>query len=357
MISIAKTIKTLRARKGITQEELASHLGVTYQAISKWERGEGYPDITILPALANFFEVSTDKLLGVDVTKKQEMIDDIVAEAHALYHRGELDNTRSVLESGLAKYPNAHRLLLELIQLKYEYPYASRTEKEPVLLSSIVTLERIMDESVDGDIRRFATSLLIRHYICIGEKQKAFDIAKTQADINHSSTILLCDLTQGEERLKYIRHAIRFTLEELNGLFSRLGDYDDDNGYTLDEKLEIRELSLHINEEILGDEAYVGFGHNYWKRCEAIATGYAIKGETEKALCWLEKAAAIARQHDALPEQYTYSVLPFKGYVFDYFKTTKNYPTTEFEQFQRRLQNKAYDILRSDQRFNYLCKF
>lgn len=356
MISIAKTIKALRARKGITQEELASHLGVTYQAISKWERGEGYPDITILPALANFFEVSTDKLLGVDVTKKQEMIDDIVAEAHTFYHRGELDNARSVLECGLVKYPNAHRLLLELIQLKYEYPYGSRTEKEPILLSSIVTLERIMDESVDADIRRFATSLLVRHYICIGENQKAIDIAKTQADINHSSTILLCDLTQGEDRLRHIRHAIRFTLEELNGLFSRLGDYNEDNGYTLDEKLAIRELSLHINEEILGDEAYVGFGWNYWKRCEAIATGYAIKEDMEKALCWLKRAAAIARQHDALPEQYAYSVLPLKGYKFEHCKTTKNYTTTELEQFQRLLQNKVYDNLRSDQRFNYLCE-
>lgn len=350
-ISIAKAIKSLRVRKGFTQEELASHLGVTYQAVSKWERSEGYPDITLLPLIANFFEVSTDELLGVDITKKQEAIEAIVTNANSFYQHGKLDNARRVLENGLAEYPNAHRLLLELIQLKYESPYASRTEKKAVVTASIVTLERILEESTDGIIRSFATILLIRHYRYRGDHQKALALAKGQADMNASSTILLCDLTEGEERLRHIQHAIRFTLEELNGLLSRLGDYADDNGYTLDEKIAIRELGIRVNEAVLGDEAHIGFGWNHWKRCEAIARGYAMKGDIDSATLWLEKAAAIASTHDALPEQTTYTVLPLKGCVFDQTKTTKNYQNGEREQFAKRLQNDVYDTLRNDPRF------
>lgn len=354
-LSIAKTIKTLRARKGITQEQFASVLGVTYQAVSKWEREEGYPDITMLPAIASFFEISTDELLGVDVTKKQEAIEAILTEANAFYRHGDLDKARCVLENGLLEHPNAHRLLLELVQLKYESPYASRIEKEAVIVASIVTLERILDESTDNTIRNFATKLLIRHYLYRNDRQKARNLATAQADMNSSSTILLCDLSEGEERLRHIQHAIRFTLEELNGLFSRLGNYMDNNGYTLDEKIALRELGIRVNEAVLGDEAHIGFGWNCWKRCEAIAQGYAMKGDTDRALCWLEKAATIARAHDGLSERSAYTVLPLKGCVYDQSKTTKNYPDSEQEQFAKRLQNKVYAPLQNDPRFGKLA--
>ena len=63
---IGKKLKNLRRSKDLTQEEVASHLGISFQAISKWERGEGYPDITMLPILANYFHVTVDELIGMD---------------------------------------------------------------------------------------------------------------------------------------------------------------------------------------------------------------------------------------------------------------------------------------------------
>ena len=65
-INIASNLKRLRKQKGITQEALAEFIGVSFQAVSKWERNEGYPDITILPVIANYFNVTLDELVGMN---------------------------------------------------------------------------------------------------------------------------------------------------------------------------------------------------------------------------------------------------------------------------------------------------
>lgn len=56
------TIADLRKQKGVSQEEMSQHLGVTAQAISKWERGKSLPDIALLPTIADFFAISIDRL-------------------------------------------------------------------------------------------------------------------------------------------------------------------------------------------------------------------------------------------------------------------------------------------------------
>lgn len=70
-LKIGAAIKDLRTRRGVTQEQLSVFLGVTPQAVSRWEAGNGYPDIELLPAIAGFFSVSTDALLGLDVNERE----------------------------------------------------------------------------------------------------------------------------------------------------------------------------------------------------------------------------------------------------------------------------------------------
>ena len=55
-ICLKHTLRSLRQQKNVTQEALAQHLGITPQSVGKWERGEGYPDITLLPAIAAYFD-------------------------------------------------------------------------------------------------------------------------------------------------------------------------------------------------------------------------------------------------------------------------------------------------------------
>ena len=73
-MNFGKTILELRKQKNITQEELAAQLGVTAAAVSKWENNYSLPDILMLCALADYFDVTTDELLGRQKQKKYAMI-------------------------------------------------------------------------------------------------------------------------------------------------------------------------------------------------------------------------------------------------------------------------------------------
>ena len=77
MKSIGDKIKLLRKLKGITQEELSEVLHISFQAISKWENGFAQPDISMIPAIANYFGVTIDELFGFklnSLTNKERFI-------------------------------------------------------------------------------------------------------------------------------------------------------------------------------------------------------------------------------------------------------------------------------------------
>lgn len=68
--TLGNRISTLRKKMKLTQDQLAEQLGVTPQAISKWENDQSCPDITMLPRLAEIFGCSTDELLGIEPAQK-----------------------------------------------------------------------------------------------------------------------------------------------------------------------------------------------------------------------------------------------------------------------------------------------
>ncbi|MCL2517071.1 MAG: helix-turn-helix domain-containing protein [Oscillospiraceae bacterium] len=79
-ISIGKTIKRLRAEKGVTQEELAKYLNITFQSVSKWETDAATPDTMLLPKIAIFFGVAIDDLFAVGDVNHFETVDKILEE-------------------------------------------------------------------------------------------------------------------------------------------------------------------------------------------------------------------------------------------------------------------------------------
>ena len=107
-MTIGANIKRLRTAKNITQEQLSVAMNVTCAAVSKWERGETYPDITLLQPLAYFFEVTLDELMGYDQKKVQADIDETIA----LYRKHWKDSKgREIIIKAYHDYPNDYRIM------------------------------------------------------------------------------------------------------------------------------------------------------------------------------------------------------------------------------------------------------
>ena len=83
-MKMGEIIRRLRIERELTQEKLAGMIGITPQAVSKWEREEGLPDITLLPAIAAALECSTDELLGVKRGLSEEELHGILKKAQEI---------------------------------------------------------------------------------------------------------------------------------------------------------------------------------------------------------------------------------------------------------------------------------
>ena len=107
-ICMKETLKVLRKNKGVTQEQLANHLCITAQSVGKWERGEGYPDITLLPAIALYFGVTVDELLGVGKGRIEEEINRYIKRSTELTHNGNIKENYEFWAHAYATFPEEH---------------------------------------------------------------------------------------------------------------------------------------------------------------------------------------------------------------------------------------------------------
>ncbi len=148
-LSLGLKIKQLRKERKLTQEMLAGALGVTPQAVSKWEMNLTYPDITLIPVIANYFEVSLDTLFDFDPSKKKEKIKAIIAEANELL----FDNTKACIEKiklALVEYPENEKLLDYLLEC-YEYDLRSHGCRDGIE-SMLDISQKLINESIDHEI-------------------------------------------------------------------------------------------------------------------------------------------------------------------------------------------------------------
>ena len=145
MLYLAENLKKYRIMKDLTQEDIADYLNITPQSVSKWERGETYPDITLLPALANIFETSIDLLIGMDTVRAAETRYNIHKRANELMRNDQLDAAENVYRGALLIYPNKPGMILGL--------------------ASVLALKRNSEEAIKLIERRLPLS--------INEKQKA----------------------------------------------------------------------------------------------------------------------------------------------------------------------------------------
>lgn len=152
MIKIGEKIKSLRKQKNISQEVFASYLGVSFQAVSKWENGNTLPDVTMIPAIASFFGVSTDELFDFNLLEMERQIDAICYEAYK-YRFTDTVKSEAILRDGLKRFPGNDIILNNLL---YTLDYTTRADEVISLCKSLIASTK--DDSVKYDACRILAS-------------------------------------------------------------------------------------------------------------------------------------------------------------------------------------------------------
>ncbi|MDR0917343.1 MAG: helix-turn-helix domain-containing protein [Oscillospiraceae bacterium] len=180
-ITISENLKKLRRASDLTQEELAEIIGVSPQTVSKWERGENFPDITFLPALANYFEVTVDDLLGMAEIRDAKRVADAEARHMTLSLDQKFDEITEMWRELARDMPHNYE-----VQLRYATQLAQDqvgqfsftpedylARKQP----AITIFEHILEKCTDDGIRNRVYSQLSTIYNNCGDAEKAYAYA------------------------------------------------------------------------------------------------------------------------------------------------------------------------------------
>lgn len=159
-IYIAEAIAKRRRELKLTQEALASRLGVSTQAVSNWERKESYPDITLLPALASALALSTDLLLGVD----HESDEQIIAKWHAQMKKAP-DQENEIVLNFYHAYPKCYPLMEQLCWWIYRCAPKDKTLR----CAALDMAKQILEECAATDLRLSAAAVL--SFLCEDDRE------------------------------------------------------------------------------------------------------------------------------------------------------------------------------------------
>lgn len=111
-IQIGTVIAYKRKEKGLTQDQLASYMGVSKTAVSKWETNQSFPDVTFLPILASFFDISIDTLIGYEPQMTNEDITLFYRNMCTAFVQQPLEEVLAQLDQKAKKYHSCYTLLL-----------------------------------------------------------------------------------------------------------------------------------------------------------------------------------------------------------------------------------------------------
>lgn len=170
-INIAKVIISKRKEKGVTQDELAEYIGVSKASVSKWETGQSYPDITFLPQLATYFNISIDELMGYSPQMSKEDIRKLYHGLAAQFASQPFNEIIAECKAIIKKYYSCFPLLLQMAVLFINhYMYACNREQVEEILSEAEELcIRVRTES--DDMRLAKEAVYMQAICCLGLKK------------------------------------------------------------------------------------------------------------------------------------------------------------------------------------------
>lgn len=206
-LKIGEKLKHMRRMKNLTQEEVAAHLGISFQAISKWERGDGYPDITMLPALANYFHVTVDELIGMDELASAEHYGKINRQWEENNREKRNRENVQLMRQALKQYPGDALLMVQL-STSLEKLDGTASERAKYLQESIAVQEQILRYCEDSEVRGATMYNICFAYEKAGEHEKALEQARKLPNLYKARENALTILLDGEERHEIAKDAL-----------------------------------------------------------------------------------------------------------------------------------------------------
>ena len=296
--TMGQIIRNLRKERGFTQEELAERLGVTYQAISKWENDSGMPDISQIVPLATIFDVSTDFLFGIDHTSETEEALTIVSNANSVQEYGKLDTylkAYDILTEGLKRYPNNYLITFNCMNLGVSlslpdngWIYA-KDRAETIIPETIRQANFIINNSKNVSDILWARQNLVFLY----SANKKFDLATTEArsfpirtDLTLYSTMAIVNEYMGnyERQATYLSSDIDYSLQTFEKNIACLGKAYYNSGNYAD-AIEVYERFFAVMKAIFKDECPPPYHDFDSGDCYLLlAQAYLAIGESDKAM-------------------------------------------------------------------------
>jgi len=213
-ISIGKNLKHLRKNRDITQDELATQLGVSFQAVTKWERGDTYPDITMLPALANFFGVTTDELIGMEGINNRENMWNLHKSVNDLQRAGRYEEATMLLREKLKLHPNDKGLISSLA-ITQVMAHHNAAQAQPIYNEAIEHFETYLDIGRNEKFHSYVRATLVFLYHGVGQRDKAQEFAATLPHIWESRELLSIEMLDGDEYITALKHTVILALSIL----------------------------------------------------------------------------------------------------------------------------------------------
>lgn len=343
-LRIGTKIRELRKRDGRTQDQLAEALGVTAQAVSRWESHGSYPDMEIIPAIANYFHVSIDELFGYHDDREEKIrsiLDHATAvltkEATAMY-RGclpkEFEECVDLLRAASEEFPNEPKILLRLAQALRMWgwsKYGAKGKTNDALgiieedtdynaqnvywQESVRAYEKVLKSYPSAEDREIAIYQITSLYCRMGEYEKAKALANEQNTMIVSKEILLTAATIGEEKSRYQAECIMALLENLNfAINNAVAVRPLVNSSEYGEELLMSVIRLY--ETVFKDGRFGKWHNSMGSQYLYLAYYEAEHGDTlEKAMLYFDKAFDHYKEYVRIADEeiYNYSAPLISG--------------------------------------------
>ena len=362
-IKIGERIRLLRKKNDVTQDRLAEHLGVTPQAVSRWESGVCYPDMNYLPSIADYFSVSMDDLLCYTGVQKAARVKEYLAEVEHLLDRDRVTDALEVLRRAMADIPSDHSLQLEAAGVLSLYAgmlmdsgSGERIEAAvTAVLSEAVSLCRhILEDCTDDSLRDETKKTLCDIYAHqLGDTVQAEEIANQLHGMSVSREIIRATVLTGDIAFEQAQENLILFADNIWWHLYNLACVPDISGdrYSTADKIAILQKGIALFEVIF-EENPLFYADRLANSYRQLAMLYLSVGHADEALDSFEQMADWAIRFDGRPDTATYASVIINRVAYDKENDTEAKGMSKCARLLRgNFSARIWSPIRSDERF------